>query len=86
MTPVEALALVRSEVAAATPMGKALLVLLEDAEIQNYRKSTQTIDALMTAKICGRGEGINAFLQRIAPVQEDAPQMGRPRNAPAAGA
>lgn len=72
MTPIEAQALLRSEVAAATPVGRALLVLLEDAELQNYRQSARSTDALMTATICGRGQGINAITQRIAPVADTA--------------
>jgi len=72
--------MLKAEVAGGTSVGTALRVLLEDAELQQYRKSAQTNDALMMATICGRGQGLNAFLKSISPV-EDAAQVGRPNPA-----
>jgi hypothetical protein len=77
MTPQEAEILVRQEVASGSPLGKALLLLLAEAELQNYRQSAKTVDPYTTVRICGRGEGINSIINRITPVQ-DAAQPGRP--------
>lgn len=76
MTPLEAEKLLRQEVASESPLGKALTVLLEDAELQNYRQSARTNDPYATAIICGRGQGINSILNRITPTQDPA-QQGR---------
>lgn len=65
-------ALLRAEIAANSPVGQALLVLLQDAEIQNYRQTMKTNDPYMMARICGRGEGLHSIINRITPVQEIA--------------
>ena len=72
MTPAEAEILVRQEVGSGSPLGKALLLLLEDAELQNYRQSARTTDPYATAVICGRGQGIHSIINRITPVQDPA--------------
>lgn len=72
ITPQAAEALLRAEVAANSAVGQALLALLQDAEIQNYRQSAKTNDPYMTARICGRGEGLHSIINRITPVQEIA--------------
>ena len=84
MTPTQAEALLRQEIASQSELGKALVLLLEDAELQNYRQSARTTDPYTTAVMCGRGQGIHSVLNRIAPVQEAAPQ-GRSIPNPAAG-
>lgn len=76
ITPLAAEALLRNEIASDTAVGKALLVLLQDSELQNYRQSAKTADPYMTAKIVGRGEGIHSIATRISPVK-DAAQPGR---------
>ena len=65
--------LLRQEIASGSATGQALLVLLERAEIENYRVSTKTTDPYALARICGRGEGIHSILNRITPVQDAAP-------------
>ena len=72
ITPQAAEALLRTEIAANSAVGQALLVLLHDAEIQNYRQSMKTNDPYMMARICGRGEGLHSIINRITPVQEIA--------------
>lgn len=76
MSPQDAEKILRQEVASGSVTGKALLLLLEDAELQNYRQSARTTDPYATAVICGRGQGINSILNRIAPAQDPA-QQGR---------
>jgi hypothetical protein len=80
----EAELLLKQEVASRSPLGVALLTLLEDAELQNYRQSSRTADPYVTARVCGRGEGINSIIQRIAPVESPA-LNGRELAPPVAG-
>lgn len=84
MTPQQAEQLLRSELASNTPVGKALTVLIQDAEMQNYRQSAKTSDAFHLSRICGRGEGINSLLTRITPVR-DAASESRPSVVTVAG-
>ncbi len=84
MSPQQAEALLRAEVASDSQVGKALTALLLDSELQNYRQSSKTVDALVTAKIVGRGEGILSVLNRVTPVKDPALQ-GRENLNPAAG-
>ena len=66
--------LLRQEVKANSAVGQALVALLESAELENYRVSAKTADPYITARICGRGEGINSILNRITPTKEAAPK------------
>lgn len=83
MSPQQAEQLLRQEVASGSPVGKALTILLETAELENYRQSARTADPYATARICGRGEGIHSITNRIAPVKQAA-LSGQPI-APTAG-
>lgn len=67
-----------------TMVSKALLVLLQDSEMKEYRQSVRTQDPIALAKITGRGEGIHNFINRIAP-REASAQPGREADS-AAGA
>ena len=73
MTPQQAEQLLRQEVAAGSAVGQALLLLLQTAEIDNYRVSAKTADPYALARICGRGEGIHSITNRITPVKQAAP-------------
>lgn len=77
MTPEQALALLRSEVQAQSAPGKALLVLLEHAELAAYRQTARTNDALATANLTGRAQGINSLFQTLTPTPSGA-QQDRP--------
>lgn len=74
MTLQQAEQLLKQEVASNSPVGKALLALLQEAELQNYRQSAKTSDPYHLARICGRGEGIHSILNRITPEKQAAPQ------------
>ena len=71
--------MLRQEVASNSAVGQALVALLQDAELQNYRQSAKTTDPYHVGRICGRGEGIHSILNRITPVQAAAP-TGLPPN------
>lgn len=79
MTPSQAEALIKQEVASGSQLGTALLLFLEDAELQNYRQSARTTDPYTTAVICGRGQGINSIINRIAPTEAPAPNRAVPQ-------
>lgn len=72
MTYEQALELVKREVATGTSAGVAFVALLEGAEIEHYRKSVTSADALVTATICGRGQGVQSILKRIVPTAKAA--------------
>lgn len=76
MTPKQAEALLRQEVASDSAVGKALLALLEDAELQQYRHTARSTDPITTATICGRAQGVQHILNRIAPTAQPAPESG----------
>lgn len=76
MSPEKAEQLLRQEVASGSPLGQALTILLEHAELANYRQSVRSSDPYTTARICGRGEGIHSITTRIAPVKQSAPMAG----------
>lgn len=76
MTPKQAEALLRQEVASDSVVGKALLVLLEDAELQLYRQTARGTDPIVTATVCGRAQGVQHILKRIVPTAEQAPGDG----------
>jgi len=72
MTPQAAEALLRNEIASGSLAGKAILVLLQDAEVQSYRQTERITDPCTLARLCGRGEGLHAMMTRITPVQNPA--------------
>jgi hypothetical protein len=84
MTPDQASAILRTEMNSDTMVSKALLVLLQDSEMKEYRQSVRTQDPVALAKITGRGEGLHNFINRIAP-REASAQPGREADS-AAGA
>lgn len=78
MTPDQARALLRQEVASDSAVGKALLVLLADAEMQQYRQTARSTDPIVTATICGRAQGVQHILNQIVPTAQPAPGNSGP--------
>lgn len=74
MTPEQALAVLRQEAASGSATGKALLLYLESAEIAAFRQTARSSDALTTATMVGRAQGIGSILTAITPAAAPAPQ------------
>jgi sulfopyruvate decarboxylase TPP-binding subunit len=72
MSPEQSQALLRQEISAQSPVGTALLVLLEQAELTAYRQTARASDALSLARLNGRAEGINSIQTLITPTQDGA--------------
>ena len=59
--------LVKQEMASGSQLSRALSVLLESAEVENYRNSSKVHEPLAVARVIGWAEGINSFRKRITP-------------------
>lgn len=76
MKPAQAEELIRREVASGSVVAQAFLVLLADAELQQYRSTARSTDPITTATLCGRAQGVQHIINRIVLTAQPAPEIG----------